>query len=195
VRGGIYDRVQVRQDSDSFTFRDLDYVNLWGISAAGAPSFDESAIFIIRGKSFSGAYPWKLVFLGNKIDKETSTKTFANFDKEYWLADKYLEGGRPTVVKPDPTWLKVWKERAIEIGAFIVVLLAISAAYASRDTLVRRSAATTNGRSMPSNTPAGCSASASWVSTRWLSRPSPRCSPGSTACCSSGSGNCSCPTR
>ena len=139
VRGGIYDRVQVRQDSDSFTFRDLDYVNLWGISAAGAPTFDESAIFIIRGKSFSGAYPWKLVFLGNKIDKETSTKTFANFDKEYWLADKYLEGGRPTVVKPDPTWLKVWKERAIEIGAFIVVLLAISAAYASRDTLVRRS--------------------------------------------------------
>ena len=139
VRGGIYDRVQVRQDSDSFTFRDLDYVNLWGISAAGAPTFDESAIFIIRGKSFSGAYPWKLVFLGNKIDKETSTKTFANFDKEYWLADKYLEGGRPIVVKPDPTWLKVWKERAIEIGAFIVVLLAISAAYASRDTLVRRS--------------------------------------------------------
>jgi NosR/NirI family nitrous oxide reductase transcriptional regulator len=139
VRGGIYDRVQVRQDSDSFTFRDLDYVNLWGVSAAGAPAFDESAIFIIRGKSFSGAYPWKLVFLGNKIDKETSTKTFANFDKEYWLAARYLEGGRPVVIKPDPTWLKVWKERAFEIGGFVVFLLAIAAAYASRDTLVRRS--------------------------------------------------------
>ncbi len=139
VRGGIYDRVQVRQGGDSFTFRDLDYLNLWGISAAGAPSFTESAIFIIRGKSFSGAFPWKLVFLGNKIDKETAAKTFANFDKEYWLADKYLEGGRPVVVKPDPTWLKVWKERAVEIGAFVVVLLALSAAYASRDKLVRRS--------------------------------------------------------
>lgn len=139
VRGGLYDRVQVRQDKDSFTFRDLDYVNLWGVSAAGAPAFDESAIFIIRGKSFSAAYPWKLIFLGNKIDKETATKTFANFDKEYWLDAKYLEGGRPVVIKPDPTWLKVWKERAVEIGAFTIFLLLISAAYASRDKLVRRS--------------------------------------------------------
>ncbi|WP_079433950.1 NosR/NirI family protein [Zoogloea sp. LCSB751] len=138
VRGGIYDRVQVRQDKDSFTFRDLDYVNLWSVAAAGAPAFSESAIFIIRGKGFSAAYPWKLVFLGNKIDKETAAKTFANFDKEYWLADKYLEGGRPVVVKPDPTWLKVWKERAVEIAGFIVFLLALSAAYASRDKLVRR---------------------------------------------------------
>ncbi|KAB2967762.1 NosR/NirI family protein [Zoogloea sp.] len=139
VRGGIYDRVQVRQDKDSFTFRDLDYVNLWGLSAAGAPAYDESAIFIIRGKGFSAAYPWKLVFLGNKIDKETAAKTFANFDKEYWLADAYLEGGRPEVIKPDPTWLKVWKDKALQIGAFIVLLLVVAGAYANRDRLVRRS--------------------------------------------------------
>lgn len=139
VRGGIYDRVQVRQDKDSFTFRDLDYVNLWGLSAVGAPTYDESAIFIIRGKGFSAAYPWKLVFLGNRIDKETAAKTFANFDKEYWLADRYLEGGRPEVIKPDPTWLKVWKDKALQIGAFIVLLLAVAAAYANRDRLVRRS--------------------------------------------------------
>ncbi len=139
VRGGLYDRVQVRQDKDSFTFRDLDYLNLWGISASGAPTFNESAIFIVRGKSFSAAYPWKLVFLGNKIDKETAAKTFANFDKEYWLADKYLEGGRPVVVKPDPTWLKVWKDKVVEIVAFTALLLVIAAAYASRDKLVRRS--------------------------------------------------------
>ncbi len=139
VRGGIYDRVQVRQDKDSFTFRDLDYVNLWGLSAAGAPAYDESAIFIIRGKGFSAAYPWKLVFLGNRIDKETAAKTFANFDKEYWLADHYLEGGRPEVIKPDPTWLKVWKDKALQIGAFIVLLLTVAAAYANRDRLVRRS--------------------------------------------------------
>ncbi|MGA8783771.1 MAG: FMN-binding protein, partial [Polaromonas sp.] len=53
VRGGIYDRVQVRQGADAFTFRDLDALNLYGIEAAGAPAFSESAIFIIRSKSFS----------------------------------------------------------------------------------------------------------------------------------------------
>ena len=57
VRGGLYDRVQVRQGADSFTFRDLDYLNLYGVQAAGAPSYNESAIFIIRSQAFSDAYP------------------------------------------------------------------------------------------------------------------------------------------
>ncbi|NTV12035.1 MAG: 4Fe-4S binding protein, partial [Zoogloea sp.] len=138
VRGGIYDRVQVRQDNDSFTFRDLDYRNLWSVAAAGAPGYSESAIFIIRGKSFSAAYPWKLVLLGNKIDKETRAKTFASFDSEYWLADGYLEGGRPVVVKPDPVWLKIWKERAWSIAGFILLLGFTATVYANRDRLVRR---------------------------------------------------------
>jgi NosR/NirI family nitrous oxide reductase transcriptional regulator len=37
VRGGIYDRVQVAQDMDSFTFRDQEYLPLYKIEAAGAP--------------------------------------------------------------------------------------------------------------------------------------------------------------
>ena len=71
VRGGIFDRIQVSQGLDTFTFRDLDYLNLWGIAAAGAPRYRESGIFIIRNPSFSGAYPWSLVFLGNRVDRQT----------------------------------------------------------------------------------------------------------------------------
>ncbi|MDP2253383.1 MAG: 4Fe-4S binding protein, partial [Thiobacillus sp.] len=85
VRGGIYDRVQVAQDMDSFTFRDLDYLNLYGIEAAGAPPYRESAVFIIRSPAFSGAYPWSLVFLANKMDSQTGSRTFVSFDREYWL--------------------------------------------------------------------------------------------------------------
>ena len=33
VRGGIYERIQVAQGIDTFTFRDLDYLNLDGIEA------------------------------------------------------------------------------------------------------------------------------------------------------------------
>lgn len=139
VRGGIYDRVQVSQDMDSFTFRDTDYRNLYGIRATGAPEFNESAIFIIRSTSFSAAYPWSLVFLGNKVDKQTGARTFANFDREFWLDAKYLQGGRPIVVKADPTWLKIWKSRIWEITAFIVILLFTAVVYANRDWLVRRS--------------------------------------------------------
>lgn len=139
VRGGIYDRVQVRQERDSFTFRDTDYHNLYGVAAAGAPAFNESGIFVVRNKSFSAAFPWKFVFLGNKVDRATGARTFVNFDSEYWLPAAYLEGGRPVVVKPDPTWLKIWKERAAAIAAFTALLIAVGIVYANRDRLVRRS--------------------------------------------------------
>ncbi|PLP96394.1 FMN-binding protein, partial [Cupriavidus pauculus] len=68
VRGGLYDRVQIRQGDDTFTFRDLDYLNLYGLAPDDAPPFNESAIFIVRSGSFSAAWPWKLVFLGNRVD-------------------------------------------------------------------------------------------------------------------------------
>ena len=43
------------------------------------------------------------------------------------------------VERPDPTWLKIWKERAPAILGFVALLLATAAVYASRDRLVRRS--------------------------------------------------------
>ncbi len=139
VRGGFYDRVQVRQERDAFTFRDTDYYNLYGIAAPGAPAFSESAIFIVRSPAFSAAYPWQLLFLGNKTDRATGAKTFANFDTEYWLPAAYLEGGRPKIVKPDPVWLKIWKERIVGIVLFTIFLLAVGTVYAKRDTLTRLS--------------------------------------------------------
>lgn len=138
VRGGIYDRIQVSQDIDSFSFRDTDYLNLYGINAAGAPRFRESGIFIIRSPGFSAAYPWSLVFLAHQQDPETGTKTFINFDQEYWLAVRYLEGGRPKIIKPDPTWLRVWKNKWLEITLFVLLLAGATATHVLRDQLARR---------------------------------------------------------
>jgi len=139
VRGGIYDRVQVAQDMDAYTFRDLDYINLWGLQAAGAPAYKESAIFIIRDPGFSAAYPWNLVFLANKLDRETGHRDFVSFSDEYWVLGRYMDGGRPTVVKPDAPWLKVWKARKVEIALFAALLVAVAVVYAKRDALTRRS--------------------------------------------------------
>ena len=139
VRGGLYDRVQVRQGADSFTFRDLDYLNLYGVRAAGAPSYNESAIFIIRSKAFSDAYPWKLSLLGNRIDRATGAKSFTSFDTAYWLPNSMLEGGRPKVVEPDAPWIRIWKSRVLEIGLFIVLLVAVGVVYAYRERLTRLS--------------------------------------------------------
>ncbi|MGE3848567.1 MAG: 4Fe-4S binding protein [Gammaproteobacteria bacterium] len=138
VRGGIYDRVQLRQGGDSFTFRDTDYLNLYGVAAAGAPTPTESAIFIVRDKAFSAAWPFEFVFLGNRVDRATGARSFANFHAEYWLPGDMLEGGRPRIVLPEPTWVKIWKARAPQIVAFTAFLVAIAVIYALRDRLTRR---------------------------------------------------------
>lgn len=139
VRGGMYDRIQVKQGTDSFTFRDLDYLNLYGISAQGAPRFNESAIFIIRSSAFSPAYPWKLTFLGNRVDRATGTRSFANFEQGIWLADDLLIGGRPEVKEADAAWVGIWKSRAVSISLFVLLLVSVLVVYAYRETLTRRS--------------------------------------------------------
>ena len=138
VRGGIYDRIQVAQELDTFTFRDTDYLNLYSVHAAGAPEYRESGIFIIRGGNFSAAYPWSLVFLASRVDQQTGARTFTNFDREYWLAARDLEGGRPAYERPAPTWLRVWKSKQLEIALFVLLLGFAAAVYALRDRLVRR---------------------------------------------------------
>jgi len=138
VRGGIYDRIQVRQDRDTFTFRDTDYLNLYSIQAAGAPNFRESGIFIIRNSGFSAAYPWSFSFLGNKLDRATNQKTFVNFETEYWVPAQYLVGGRPSIERPTPVWMKSWQAKPLQIGFFITLLAITFVFYALRDRWERR---------------------------------------------------------
>ena len=139
VRGGIYDRVQVKQGPDSFTFRDLDAFNLYGLEAEGAPRYTESSIFVIRSTAFSAAYPWKLAFLGNRIDQATGHRSFAVFESKYWLPAPLLEGGRPKVVEPDAPWVRIWKSQSWKIALFAALLVALTVVYALRDKLTRLS--------------------------------------------------------
>lgn len=139
VRGGLYDRIQVKQGADAFTFRDLDYLNLYGLEADGAPSSTESGIFIIRKGAFSAAHPWRLAFLGNRVDRATGHRSFATFEARYWLPDELLQGGRPVVQEPEAPWVRIWKSRAVEIALFVALLVAVTVVYALRDQLTRRS--------------------------------------------------------
>jgi NosR/NirI family nitrous oxide reductase transcriptional regulator len=138
VRGGIYDRVQVRQGADSFTFRDTDYLNLYGLQAEGAPGFTESAIFILRSASFSAAYPWKLSFLGNRVDRATGTRSFSSFSAALQLPAELLQGGRPVLQETAAPWVHIWQSRAVEIALFTLLLTGVTMVYALRDPITRR---------------------------------------------------------
>lgn len=129
VRGGIYDRIQVVQDADAYQFTDADYRTLYRIEVPGAPVYAESGIFILRGSSFSAAYPWKLALL-SKHGGDHGTADFANFNADYWLPSRYLEGGRPIVQAPIPGWVKIWRARARTIATFAGLLVLVALFYA-----------------------------------------------------------------
>jgi NosR/NirI family nitrous oxide reductase transcriptional regulator len=137
VRGGIYDRIQVRQDPVTFTFRDTDYQNLYNLRPVDVPPFKESGIFIVRSANFNPAYPWELVFLANKVDPQTGRKTFSQFSQEYWLSARYLEGGRPAVERPQAAWKAVWQSGKLNIALFGSVLAFSAFWYSQRDRLTR----------------------------------------------------------
>lgn len=139
VRGGIYDRIQVRQDPESLTFRDTDYLNLYHMQPADTPVFKETGIFIIRSAKFNPAWPWELTFLANKTVAQNGSRTFTRFDQEYWLPERYLEGGRPHVERPKAAWEIVWVARKLEVGLFVLLLAASALLYSQRDRLVRAS--------------------------------------------------------
>lgn len=139
VRGGIFDRIQIAQDMDTFTFRDSDYLNLYGLHTPGAPAYRESGIFIVRDPAFSAAYPWSLVFLASRTERETGARSFATFDREYWLPARYLEGGRPAYDRPDPPWLRQWRNKGWEVGGFLLILALTTLIFINRDKLVRAS--------------------------------------------------------
>src|SRR5690606_39965777 len=64
VRGGIFDRVQLRQFGDIISFRDLDYIRLSDVYAEGMPDFFEMAIFIAREHyRFDPGSAWSLELL------------------------------------------------------------------------------------------------------------------------------------
>lgn len=142
VRGGIYDRIQVRQDPETFTFRDTDYLNLYHLEPADVPGYKESGIFIIRSADFNPAWPWQLTFLANKINPKTGSKTFVHFDQELWLPGQYLEGGRPKIDRPQAAWKAIWEGRKLEIALFVLILGFAALMYSQRDKLVRISTRT-----------------------------------------------------
>ncbi|MES2148444.1 MAG: 4Fe-4S binding protein [Pseudomonadota bacterium] len=137
VRGGIYDRIQLRQDPVSFTFRDTDYQNLYRLEPIDAPPYVESGVFIVRSANFNPAWPWQLTFLANKLDADSGVKTFAHFDEDYWLPARYLVGGHPRVERPQAAWMAIWRGQKMAIAGFVLVLLFTAVMYSQRDRLVR----------------------------------------------------------
>ncbi|WLG20882.1 4Fe-4S binding protein [Pseudomonas sp. FP1154] len=145
VRGGIFDRVQVRQFGDAISFRDLDFQRLDDVAPTDMPEFDEMAIFIVRASHrFDPGSPWSLELL---VRRQTGPVSgiFSSFELAYQLPEPYLERPLPTAEQlaaaeeaSRPMWLTIWYQKSLEISVLGVALLVLTAILFLQDALARR---------------------------------------------------------
>ncbi|MDH2240772.1 NosR/NirI family protein [Pseudomonas sp. GD03909] len=129
VRGGIFDRVQLRQFGDIISFRDLDFQRLNDIFIDGAPRFSEMAIFVIRESArFDPGSPWVLELLVRRQTGPVSGM-FTSFELPYQMLDDYIERPLPTAEElaaieeaNRPVWVNIWYQKTFQIGVILAAL-------------------------------------------------------------------------
>ena len=145
VRGGIFDRVQLRQFGNTISFRDMDHERLADVFAAGMPEFDEMSIFIVRASSaFDPGSPWTLELLVKRQTGPTSG-IFSSFELGYQMPEDYLERPLPSAAElaaieeaNRPLWLNIWYQKSFQIGVILVALLLLTVILFLQDKFTQR---------------------------------------------------------
>ncbi|QBY03182.1 regulatory protein NosR [Thalassotalea sp. HSM 43] len=138
VRGGIFDRIQILQNDNAISFRDLDHHRITDIYISGAPQFKEMDLFIVREHfEFNPGVDWQLELLVRR-QLGAVDSLFTSFKGDYHTLDQYVE--RPPVIEPEPERTlieQVWYEKNVEVIALLVLMLILLATLFFQDILVR----------------------------------------------------------
>ena len=145
VRGGIFDRVQLRQFGNVISFRDMDHQRLSDVFAKGIPEFDEMSIFIVRDPArFDPGAAWTLELLVRRQTGPVSG-TFSSFELPYQMPEPYLERPLPSAEElaaieeaGRPMWVTIWYQKQFQIMVLGVALLLLTTILFLQDTFTRR---------------------------------------------------------
>ena len=162
VRGGIFDRIELIQETNSIRFRDRDHTRLGNLAAEGAPDFPEIALFVVPADfAFDPTEPWALQLVVQRV-VGAKDKAWVTFDLGYPLPEMYLkreapvrpaaaaaapaaksapvaapEAGVPTTDE-DPLWMRIWRADTVKIATTIIALGALTLIFFFQNFLVRR---------------------------------------------------------
>jgi len=162
VRGGIFDRIELIQETNSIRFRDRDHTRLGNLAAEGAPDFPEIALFVVPPDfAFDPTEPWVLQLLVQRV-VGSRDKAWVTFDLGYKLPEIYLkreapvrpaavaaapaaksapaavsEAGVPTTDE-DPLWMRIWRADTVKVATTIIALGALTLIFFFQNFLVRR---------------------------------------------------------
>ncbi|MDR5866879.1 transcriptional regulator NosR [Halomonas koreensis] len=135
VRGGIFDRIEVSQDTTTVSFHDRDHSRLGDLAIDGAPAFDERDIFIVREEAaFDPGRPWQLELLVRRAAGPLDTE-FSRFSADYRIPEAYVARPEPPV--EEAVWVQVWRDKAFQIAVLGTGLAVLTGIMLFQDVLVR----------------------------------------------------------
>src|SRR5690606_37990439 len=167
VRGGIFDRIELHQGTETIRFRDYQHRRIGDLMAENAPDLQEIAVFMVpEGSEFDPAQPWRLQLLVQR-SVGALDKAFVSFGLDYGLPEAYLKpipapaaaapvtapaapvtaaGGAPDPATQldglagleQPLWMRIWKSKTASIGMLAVMLVALTLIFFFQDLLVAR---------------------------------------------------------
>ena len=160
VRGGIFDRVELIQGTNSIRFRDRDHTRLGNLAAEGAPDFPEIALFVLPPEfTFDPTEPWVLQLLVQRV-VSAKEKAWLTFDLGYMLPDGYMKraplqpaqhvatpvGKSPSgtphdsafAAEDEPLWMQIWRGNVFKISTTVFAIGALTLIFFFQNTLVRR---------------------------------------------------------
>jgi NosR/NirI family nitrous oxide reductase transcriptional regulator len=135
VRGGIFDRIQLIQQQETITFRDLDHNRVLDLYAEGTPYFKEKSIFIIREQhQFNPGLEWQLELL---VRRQTGAvdSIFNGFKASYQLPEQYYT--QPEVVPELTLTQQIWQDKQVEVVILIALMFVLLMTLFLQDILVR----------------------------------------------------------
>ena len=166
VRGGIFDRIEVIQQENSFRFTDSSHKRLADIAAKDAPRFKEIALFVVPEDAvFDPVEPWRLQLMVQRIIS-VKEKAFVTFDLEYNLPQAYTKADPAVVVATSvepiktaaesvadsaanaaaeaefeaapPIWKQIWRAKTGQVAAVLGALLLLVGVFFFQDQLTSR---------------------------------------------------------
>lgn len=106
VRGGIFDRFQIKQNSNVFIFKDSDFRNVYDLELIDIDEFRESGIFLISNKKYKPHKPWNLTLLLN----------YKLHDIEYKIPKEFC-------ISEVSAWKKIWNSKSYPITLYLFLWL------------------------------------------------------------------------
>ncbi|HQY27314.1 MAG TPA: 4Fe-4S binding protein [Burkholderiaceae bacterium] len=166
VRGGIFDRIELVQGTETIRFRDYLHRRVGDLRAAGAPALREIGVFLIpQGSEFDPAAPWRLQLLVQR-SVGALDKAFVTFSLDYRLPDLYTKSVPALAAAPsatgaaeapgtaarteadaagiqadgprEPLWMRIWRSKVAAIAMLGVMLGVLTLIFFFQDVLVQR---------------------------------------------------------